>query len=469
MGFRENIETIAGKKELTEKVDKALTTAEEAKKEAILAQRVVSTQAGNGLPTTTNGNNGAGYSQEVFDSDGEVQAPVNAPLFDQTLIAVDHGVITAAARDYLERNRLFLDQHLSSNNDLSNSANPKSTSSASGGGTTRTESKAQADPDNAGDTGWDDYKQALIDSGASQAAIDAARQEYWARESGKYEISDVYNGDAGPSLNYGNWQATQDERGLLNAVTSAVTTLNALVGLDPNDNTQAIELRLDGKSAIPSIEEALAAGQNPWTDGVTPPLKPGYENWQFGYYWQDNGDWPTPNAGADDRAEQLSILTGHTYTYQNMRVTAVDGGGIPTQYTYDLLDNGTPAGSVNSIRAGSGTSCTISHGEYICPPEALRETAWPVVGLYAMTMQAAQWIFSQYDSEIPLKYISASSTIYMQSAITGDTYAVEAATQGGTLIYNDTNPEYLLYYGADRTLKAVAPISAYKFFTNKVR
>ncbi len=498
MSFSEDIKTIAETKELYDLVNK-LSPAQTPFKDSINAKRTIAKQEADGTKADSAGANDSGDENTVTGPDGnnslyEFGAAVQNPL--NVL-----GAIQELYDKYLEMKILFglafgPSTYGTMQTDLSNSATQLNTTSntpTGGGGGTRTQAANQADPANATGTqgaNWVDIEAAMTDRGASAQEIANAQLAFFTTEAGKHEIGAVVEGDAGPKPSVGNWDT----------ITSNIQPkprpeiLNAMVGVDTEDNAMAVEIRFDGRDTLPSIAEALAAGQNPWTSLDEGPIRAGHE-YTAGLVW-------TLNIGATEYFGQTwadlkaTVIAAHP----GLLFYAVeDNGGAFSSWLVTSLDCpqgdyalfggaggdiGDTAGSVG----GTGIpyhayvpGVGVAGGKYgqedcgldidsaaVCalpPPTDTRETAWPPVGLYVLKFLGGKLEFSGFDSEVPDRLREGSiSTVDIKSAVTGRTIRIENAIEGGFLVYDTVDPEYMLYYASDRSLRATPPVAAYKFY-----
>lgn len=469
MTLYSDIQSIAKTKELTEKVDKALTEVETAKKEKVPVKRATALQTGPGVPYTSSGNNGSGGIQNGKDADGNpVEAPL-APPPKQNTVPPQTQTSGDAYNDSKSDGETDTKDG-EKDTDKSNKGEEKSNNN--GSGNTRSDSKDQADPSNA--TGpnaedWQKIEDAMEAAGATPEEIAAARRQYWTREKGTNEVSDVYNGDAGYTPDQGNWTSLAPNSGDYSPRTSNQDVLNALLGVDPDDVTLAVRINLDGYTPSPSVEESEAFDQGYWTDADTPPLIPGDEDFQQGYYWSIPTGYDPPNIfGATPTivAKELpSILDANEPDHApHFFISVTQDSEIAYTATYGRMVGG------NFTYPISRVSCESFPNTALCPTDPPREEFWPEVGLWMLTKGPGGFSPNRYDSEVPLPYKQDNiNKVRIKSAITGDVYTVENGANGGFILSNETNPNYFLYFGADRTLKTVAPMDYFKFYKAKVK
>lgn len=469
MGYAEDIRTIAKTKELTDKADKALRIADEAKRAAINAQRVIAHQSGDTTKNVSAGNNGSGDQATGTGNTGDpiVDAPLAPPPQppddnSSTTSQTDSGSSSISVNG--------VDQGGSNANDLSGNGKTQSTTTAGGTGTTSTETKGQADPANAGDAAWDAISAALIAQGYNPGSdvYEAARRAYWTKEPGKHEVSDVYNGDAGPKpTNFGS--ILTDNVDIID-LDKKSERLNAVVGVDPDDNSKAVEIRFDNFSKIPSIEEAIAAGQLEWTSLTEAPRKPAWEEFQQGYMWTVSNPWAA-TADAPAVVMDLAIARlvaanpGGVYTDAHWEPSSLAPSGV--NYTATWYEEAGTAGAPNNVTI-LRSSC-VATDEATCPTTAQHESSFPIIGHYLLKLFNGQFIQSIFDSEVPLKYKGIKSSVTIKSAITGDNYTIEPSNDGGFMIYNASSPEWLLIYNSDRTFRFPVSIAQYNYYAPRPR
>lgn len=474
-----DIKTIARTNELTEKVDKAITSTPPVRKEPLPTKRVMAAQVGNGSRSTTTGYNGGGSTTDgATDADGN---PVNAPLAPPPSNPLGSSNVTSGANsgftEYLSNGGIsYKGGPLSPSNYDPNESSGGGGSSGVGGGS-RTDAKNQADPDNAtGQTATD--LAALRSSTAYQNATDEEQRrmerEILNTELGRHEVGQLYDGEEGPKYSPGQWTylgnglntSSSSDNSFATLISGAIEQLNAIVGVDPDNPSTAVMIRIDGRDTVPSAVESAAANQAPWTSTSTPPAK---ADWTQGYMWELSGVpggfvyASTPTAAGQAALSALQEAEP-TQTISFAGITANDSGspGGPSIDRYDVNYTRTPNGDFSLTAAAVVCDPGTSDD---CPITAPLETTYPVVGLYYLKKSAGQWIKSQYDSEVPSKYSSPVSTIKIRSAITGDDYEFGPGIEGGYILENVTNPDYFLFYGADRTLRTPPlPISYKKFF-----
>lgn len=482
MGFADDIRTIAKTKEIMDKADKAFAAAEEAKKEAIKIQRIQVGQTGNSnLKDAQVGTNGSGETTTGTGVGGAVvEAPLAPPINpaddnNDTLTNTDAGTGSYNNNGVSHNGGTY-------NNNLIGGGSQISNSSEAGTGTTRTESKEQADPDNAPlSQHVQDYiakRDAMIANGATADEIDAMRREHFSLEKGKHEIGDVMEGKAGPKPASGT-----------SSDLSHNETLNSVVGVDPNDPSKTMEIRFDNRSYIPSIEESAAAGQPIWASIDTPPAYPQDPTYRPGYYWTSYEGLGSTYcktfteaaaltvaymAANDPDGEFVGDILGVDYP-SGSPTTVSDSSAIPNgshSFSYVIEDTRgafpdffflAPGGLATCPAPPAANPLIAAVCETGAPPLTYPDS-YPTIGHWVASLVAGKFIYSLFDSEVPLQYKSSKSSASIKSAINGHTYTIEPTFDGGMMMYDETAPAWMLVYNADRTLRFPVPIEYYNFY-----
>lgn len=483
MSFYNDVQSIAKTKELTEKIDKAVTSVEQANKEAIPVKRSTVMSTGSGLPYTQSGSNSGGGTQGGFDVDGH---PINVPLAPPPVQTTGDPSSTNSGDKSPDDHSGPNSQDAKKDNDKTGSADSHSGSSGAGQGDTRTENKDQADGTNAE---WAAIEAAMLANGIPLDIIEAARVRFFEKQEGTNEVSDVYEGRSGYTPDPGYWTSLAPHTGDdYTAVSAAVDQLRALVGKDPDDHSKAVRVNLDGKTVKPSKEETEDADQNIWSDANTPPLLVGWDNWRAGFWYQTTTFFGMNTGETEDGAAArlcamaaTQAVTGRNaglYTIDNTRNLTVQAGydelGTTVNYLCDYYLTWSPPNEINTGWSNGHQitvvrkSCTGQPNIPMCPASAPTQEYFPTVGLWQTTLGPTAFTPSPYDSEVPLAYKqSGIGKVRLYSAISGDTYAIETAANGGIMLTNETTPNYLLFFGSDRTLKYIAPMAYYPFFKSK--
>lgn len=463
MGFYSDVQTIAKTKELTEKIDKAIAIAEEAKKDSIDVKRVAGVYEAAGALSVTAGANGSGVTQPGVDADGNpIDGPLAPPPTTNTPNPITQGAVEGAGGSGGSGGS---SQNATPDNDKSGDAEDTNDD-------TRTDSANQADPGGAGGASGIDIEkiiEALEAAGSTEQEIANAVQSYVDSlvPSGVNEVSQVYNGEAGYTPEYGNWAENNPNSGEYIPTTSKKEQIKAVTGKDPENPSMTVRINLDGVTPKPSAAEAENANQLPWEDPNTPPTQQFWDGWEQGYYWSIDSGYgilKAPAVGLVAR-ELPGVLDENEPTHAPHFLTGVVRVS-DTLYTceYDRAVGGP------FTYSASRSGCVIGvDSPTFCPLAPAKENAWPTVGLWMMTLGSSALLPNPYDSEVPLKYKNTAGigTVRLASGLTGDIYTVEMGANGGTLISNETNPDYFLFFGADRTLKTVAPMSYIKFYKPK--
>jgi len=462
MGYREDIRIIAETDAIKEELFKKSEGLEAAAKEAIGVVRTSVSQQGTAVPYSGTGNNAGGGLTPGYDVDGNpidipnAPAPTPAPNPSQVTTGGDSGSGGTTGGGGTG----------SSSGDKTGST----TSSDSAGGS-RPDSKNQTNPDVALAADLAAIRAAMEAQGVPEDVIQQTLREYKQSlsEPGTHEVSDVYNGDAGYSPTYGDWSSLAPNSGEVVPTAGDIATLNALVGQDPDNSIVSVRVNIDGNEPKPTDAEAAAAGQGSWLDALTPPLKPGWEFYEAGYYWVSsfatiNYTSAQPHGAGSQAAAAWAAevaLSGGSGAWNFLQYLYSGGNlsGFQIQINY--------VGNVwlTQFVPLSKVSCVVSPN-IACdadPTVSSRETALPLAGLFMLTLKNGKYSRNPYDSEVPVKYNEPVSSVDLLSLITGDTYTIERGANGTHLLSNKTNPDYLVVFGADRSLKTVDSMSLYKF------
>jgi len=478
MAYSDDIRTIAKTQEILDKANKALKYAAEAKKEAIDTKRVTTNQVGN----SNTGSNGSSNSTGTDAGGNPVQPPLAPPPTPKDDKNTDLSDLLGDKSGSSGSTSSSDPTKGSNSNDLSDKGKEYDPNNPSSGGS-RSDAAKQADPYNK-DADWKVIEDRLRELGQSDEYIADARRLYFKDKKGQHEIGDVAKGDAGPDLTIGSWTSfapnsgNANNDGLSSLVTPIVDRLNAVVGVDPEDDTLGVMLRFDGRSVIPSLQESIDAGQSVWTDLVTPPAKAGWEHFEQGFYWVTtnpaSAQAETPARTMDASIAAIRAIFPAPYPsgygdadWDTGSLTGPDGSH---NYHATWYQGGVGVGPPNNTTI-TRTTCDGPHAS-ICPTTAQTENIWPDVGLYNLSwlgpLGAVAGIgYSIYDSRVPARYKGLSGGVQIKSAIDGNTYNIEPGIEGGFLIYNASDPSYMLYYGSDRTLRAVFPPEQVKFYLPK--
>jgi hypothetical protein len=459
--IRTNIRIIAETDDIKAALDKIPLGVDQALNESIGVVRSVVSQQGTGLPYSSTGNNAGGGTIPGYDSDGH---PIDVPLAPPPTPAPTPSQVTTGG-DSSGGGSTGGGGSSSGSGDKTGSG---TVSDPNGGGGSRTDSKKQADSTS---SDWTAIEAAMRANGIPEDVIAQARKDFFQAlsEKGTHEVSDVYNGNSGYTPQYGGWTSITPNSGENVPSTGDVQKLNALVGQDAKNHITSVKVNLDGREAKPSDAEAAAAGQGTWIDSITPPLKPGWEYYEANFYWNCSVGPHTytaaePYGAGKQGADYFASQTGGSGAWRNWSFH-LGGSGIPDSFQFEANYPGDVwlAQFVNLNKV----SCVISP-DIACsidPGTNSREESFPIVGLYQKTLTAdGKFTTSKYDSEAPIEQRDATSSVDIYSLITGDTYTIERGGQGGFLLSNKTNPDYFLFFGADRSLKTVASMSVYKFF-----
>lgn len=459
--FRKNVQTIAKTKELTEKVDRALISAEEYKKEQIKTLRSIATQnSDGGLATTGLGDNATDGNQTGTGSGG---GSSNIPGNSATVPEKVETDLTTIL------DQLTLD---SNNKGTSLSQDPNGTNTdanTSGGSIGGSQAKDQAEL-GINNADWQAIEAAMTANGASTEEIAQARKEFLQKELGIHEVGDLFTQQA---VKLAQQNALQLRNGYLQNIRNEV--LKGVTGVDKDNNP--VLVRLDGQIPKPSDADAAADNQNPWTLYDTPPTVVGFES---GYYWLTATStpaymaWPydheaisgaivSQNFGASGQSGSPGSLFGPNSFGNYYLYVAVDSVSA-TQYEVILKQaniGGSPIGPEFSAFFINKTACggtPPAEADAICLLEDLKENRWPKTGLYVVYKSDGKFKTYQLDSEAPLAAQLERSVIEIKSLSTGDTYKIEPTNSGGNMLYESiASPEYALVFDSQGALVDVAP------------
>lgn len=514
MSFGDDIRTIAKTKELEEKISKALrfTAAEE--RDLIRAQRIAVSVTADGDKSDSIGNNGSGDSTTGTTSDGSTITPPLAPPPKKSDIdnvsntaadavadkATDFGILKKGGtkRNDLSQQARGLSQV--EGEDVAQGASPGGGGGGgtnSGKGSTRTEGREQADPDNAPTssrvTDWNNKKSARESEGATADEIRTDKREHFTTELGRHEVGDVGDGKAGPKPRgdasfYSTYQDTLD----------VVEVLDAVVGVSVDNLLISMEIRFDGRSTIPSIAESDAAGEPAWTSIDDAPTD---GTWTEGFWWRysnttapaDPASFRTYNSYAKGETKDAIASGGLTAVLEHLKGWARWASGSKfTVSSLDIKNHSDPHNGNIDTSPASGFDAEVSYDYYhqgdtndertatyvidqfdcstttpdsgtdvfldgLSPCSLTSENApqllfWPKVDHMMLKYESGKFSGSTFDPDLPLKYAQPTSKIEIKSTYNGKTYTIEPLHDGGFALYS-TSDTHALIYNADRTLR----------------
>ncbi len=452
MGIRDDIRTIAETVDIQEKLGRLLDGGNGvAQKPPLGKVRNIATDGQEKVTTS-------GDEVEGTDADG---SPVLASSIPNSYVITNEFItaLTDAYGSYAGIISAYLRDNPQAPNDLATRG-----SGTGGPGTSRTDAKAQADPgstDNQTDQDWVTQEAALISGGAGAEQIAEAKKNHYATEPGRYEVSDVHTGEAGPKVTTGHPSTKGGAE--TPVVVNTPQRIAAVVGVDPNDPSKAMLVRFDGKDTQPSAAESEAAGQGLWEDFIAPIR----EYYQAGYYWSDNLSAPNkhdgvvPQDAADGWMAYTKLILPGAYP---VGFDAAFFTGTVTAAGDDwLIGYKQGPGGVEQQLQIYRTACAGI--DPYCPATPPRENYWPMVGLQVLKFTSEGVLHSIFDSEVALSYTVQTAGVLIKSALTGDTYSIDPAVEGGFMLSNVTNPDYFLFYDSTRALRAVQPMSVVNFYT----
>lgn len=467
--YSENIRTIAKTPEIQEKLDKLIQAQSDAKKSKIDSVRASSTSTATGTQSTSSENattnTGAGLDlvYQIYYSSSNYNGPNTSPGPNTT------GLTDAGTTSQINNNVDISSSNNPNKSDMTDSAHPTTNN---GGGSVFAKQALLGE----NDSNWQTIKNAMTDNGATDSEIAEARRKFLRQELGIDEIGDVFTGYAGakPADN----SDAIGGLGISNGPTAVPKEKQiGLVGTDPNDNTKALLVRLDGYQPTPSNTDAAAGGQNPWLNGL-PPIKKSWNNWVQGFIWTNTGNiitadgfdtmsFPTVEVAADT-LKALPTFNIDETTYcptappNTTVITSVDILSFETSlsdiivhtaaHTYFCPNGAT--GTFDQQPVFSKSVCVPGSSDE-CPISAPLEEFFPITGLGTISYRDGKFTASQYDSEVPLIYQTPTSTAVLHSNSTGEDYKIEPAINGGFMISQSIDTPYILVYASDGTLQTI--------------
>jgi hypothetical protein len=435
MGFTDDIRTIAKTKLITEKLDKLTKEVERAEKNSIDSKRVVSYDAG-ALKDTSAGPASPTPVEGATDAAGGAVtgATNNTPSIPNNTIPT-----TTTNNDTSGGYSGSLNTATGSGSTQGTDLSSSGSEAAVGG----SKAKDQAEQ-GSNNSEIQALRDALADAGYTQAEIDQKVREALNFEPGVHNISDVYDGLAGPNLNFSD------------SSSGVYQYLKAVVGLDALDDAVTAMFRFDGQSPKPTDEDAAAVGQNPWVsadqDGGG-----GDDTWVIGKLVTDNGTSVSFASGnewilyarslhpsfTDIILEPLSGSPPNSGQWAANSVTA--GGTLRTA-------------SISSCTAGVDANCPLLN-----PGEV---TGWPLTGTYVLSKDEATFVGNILDTEVPERYQGIQSSVQLKTN-SGQVLTITPAINGGTLIYDSLGLTRGLYYDSNMSLKAIVAPGDTQFYLPK--
>lgn len=213
---------------------------------------------------------------------------------------------------------------------------------------------------------------------------------------------------------------------------------NALSGINAKDCDTGADITIRTRhDFVPPVAQYDTEGNllsERWDDAETPPYKAGFA---AGYYWEIQGAGvPTNYAQASTTYSAIIAFNGLLNAqqgdapYEFLRFTD-DGGGSYTVYYKDTDDD-----EVNFPMSKVSCSVTPPDESGSCPVSAPLEEHWPQDNKYDLRLQAGQFVSSEYDSDVPLKYKNPSSRIDFCFDTGGSRQGtMEVTKDGGFMIY----------------------------------
>jgi hypothetical protein len=441
------IRVIAKTKELTEKVDKLIQDSSAPAKPPITPERISAYTATSGSVGASAGAAPGAANTAGVDSNGNPIALVPAPVPDYSKLA-------AALSSILSLDKAALS---AAQNNINSGGGPAPATQTdlsktgqettnNGGGTPFADQGTLG----ANNDDWNAIEAAMIANGSTQDEINQARRQFLNKELGVDEVGDVFTGTAG-------------------AKTASNEVQKGLVGVNPDDHTQARLIRLDGWQPTPSDTDAEAAFQDSWIGGA--PVKKGF---QLGYYWDNHipgGPFYQESPGEAAQAyldyynsSAVQGVTGEYVVKTGLAADPLVGGHIVSytlSYTTFLIstDAEVGPGTVGIDRV----SCSI--GTDLCPSVAPLETSFPLTNLGVVTYINGQFLSSDFDTEAPLANKSPAASVTIASLVTGETYVVEPAINGGFMLSQTTSTPYIMVYAGDGSLQNIVSPALKTFYS----
>lgn len=433
----DNIRTIAKTKQITEKLDKLTKELEKQDKTSIDSKRVVAYDAGALKDTSAGPASPTPIVDGAIDAAGDTITPTPTNGNQTPAIPTKETPITSPFNDaggsYTEGTNTASGSSSTGSTDMSGNGKE----GAQGGSkaydqATKGENNAEINA----------LKDAMADAGYTQSEIDDKVRELLNFEEGVHNITDVYNGLAGPNISY-----NPDAFG-------KYQQLNGIVGLDSVNQDIALMLRFDGQFPTPSLADAIADGQGEWIDPDTPPSNP---SWVLGKRVIDNGNSTVYSSG-DEWIEYVRSL--YTGVFDDITLNNLSGSP-PNSGSYSA-DSATAGGT---LRTAGIFGCSVGVDD-ACPATNPGVSSWPFTGTYVLSKQESLFVANAFDATVPAAYQGTQSTVTVKTN-DGDTLYVSPAINGGTLIYDSLGLKRGLYYDSNMALKAIVAPGDTQFYLPK--
>lgn len=470
------IQTVARTKEIQLKLEKVTKELEVLQKQAIEALKSTATQTGD---SAKDAGTGGTDSEQGTDSGGNAQTYPPAP--PQTPDEQQQSQSSSSGDSYNNYTNTTgsgsTGQFGTGNTDLSGQGQTED-GTGGGGALGGSGGKEQAEK---GDNNAEIQAivDAMTDAGYSAEQIDKVVTELTQKKKGYHDVGDVMDGKAGPppkftspdSLKYGKGGDQYNSQYKIEGVT----------GKDPNDTSIAVVVSFSPKSYIPSISDASAAGQDPWTTYDEGPIEQTYVSGQI--YYAYGGLFTGGGVMAQTFSALVSAIEADTgltcYEWQNggSNITSLTpslGADILVSTAGKMVgeSGGTVLGydsnlTANSFSNGYGprTCGTVSGDTAICALDPPREVNWPQLGIYLLNKVGGQFVGSVFDADLPNQYKSGNPQGSARiKSHDGREFNILPGINGGTIIQDATLIETSLYYDADGQLSAFVAPEHLKFY-----
>lgn len=241
--------------------------------------------------------------------------------------------------------------------------------------------------------------------------------------------------------------------------------LNGTIGYDKDQTMSsktgevlAVKVILNGPFPTPTEQDAFADGQsNPWTD---PNNAPAYKGFQLGFYWTGTSpeamSQPTPQQCPDEGIAAVRAAFPAPYPtgfgdahWDESSLTQTSS----TTWTFVWYQG---PGLV-SPNTSTLTRSTCPGPAGMCPSTAPTYGAWPRTGTTIITKIAALFSGNSLDSELPLHYNVASSSVRIAlgngGSVVDDRFMdIGLGVNGGYLLTvvaaDGTTPLFANYYNS---------------------
>jgi hypothetical protein len=298
---------------------------------------------------------------------------------------------------------------------LSTDMSGAATTGATNTGGSNTTALAQGAPN---DTILSGMVTAATANGASASDIANMKADYLAGKYGEPGIVTAKQiGDANSNTPSNNIYKTGANKFSDTASYALPEKLKGVVGFDKNKTvsgatgkvlTSMVRIGQTPQYIAPTLADSNRDGQlTGWTDPENPPT---YPNFTAGTQWRVNGFdaylAATPSQSIDIFI-QANRTSGFPQTYWDPS-TLTFTGTAPSQTAHFTFYT-TIGGGPHTTSVAYQNACTI--GTANCPTTAPKYTYWPRTGSFTLNWIGAQIYSSVFDSETPISYQTATSTV----------------------------------------------------------